>query len=100
MNENIVYNSSCEDNKYLIDIKEEPLDASSVTDNGTIEHGSRRLIIQDGINVKEELLESMDESDFDFKMGLFNLLKLNSQVCGINYALEILLLWLIYLYSL
>ena len=40
MSQNIVCDSSCDDAKYLIDIKEEPLDAFSVTNIDSSKHGS------------------------------------------------------------
>ena len=85
MSQNIVYDSSCEDTKYLITIKEETLDVPSVTDIDSIRHDGLCATIKDEIYIKEETLDNVDESDLNFEMKNSAPLKLNSsslEVCG------------------
>ena len=66
-----------------MDIKEEPVDALSVTDID-IKHDSPCAIIEDEIDIKEEPLESIEESECNFKMSNSNPLNSNlsySKVC-------------------
>ena len=93
MNQSIVCGSPCEDTKYSIDIKEEPLDAPSVTDIDTIKHDSPCAIMKDEIDIKETLLECIDESNLNFEMRSYDPLNLNpnssnSKVGSIKYSFE------------
>ena len=63
MSQSIVCDGLFGDSKYLINIKEEPLDASSVTDIDSIKQDSPYATIEDEIDIKEESLESIDDSD-------------------------------------
>ena len=93
MSENIVCNSPCEDSKYLIDIKEEPLDASLVADFDGIRHDISSTTVKVEICIKEEHLETVDESDFNFEMVTSNRLNpsaSNLKVCDLKYYIIIL----------
>ena len=84
MSQNIVCDSPCEDTTCFIGIKEEPLNAPSVTDISSIKHDSPCAIIKDEIDSKEESLEGIHESDLNFEMKISDHLNLNapnSKVC-------------------
>ena len=94
MSQSIVCDSPCADTKYLTDIKEEPLEAPSVTDIDSIKHDSSCATIKDEIYIKEEPLDTIDESDLNLEMRRtdpLNLNSSNSKVCGLKQSLDILL---------
>ena len=66
MSQSIVCNNPCEDTKFSTGIKEEPLNAPSVTNIDNIKPDSPCSTITDEIDIKEEPLESIDE--FGLKM--------------------------------
>ena len=98
MSQSSVYKSPCEDNKYAIDIKEESLDASAVTDIDTIKHDSCLFKIKDEIDSKDEPLERTDGYIFDLELRSPNHLKQDSshmKVClakKLSYNLQLRLL--------
>ena len=103
MSLSIVCDSPCEDTKYLIDIKEEPLEALSVTDIDSVKHDSSCATIKDEIYIKEESLDTIDESDLNLEMRSTDPLNpnsSNSKVCGLKYPLDILLHYLLFLIGL
>ena len=88
MRQNIVCDSACEDTKYSFGIKEEPLDASSVTDID-IKHDSSCAFIKDEIDIKEEPLVGSDDSDLNSEMrrsDLVNQSSSNSRVSSLRYS--------------
>ena len=89
MSESIVCDRPNEDVKYLVDIKEEILDASSVTDIDSIKNDSPCAIVQDEVFVKEEPLECINESDLKSSDPL-NINSSNLKVCCLKYSLNIM----------
>ena len=85
MSQSIVCDSRCEDTKHLIGIKEELLHAPKVTDIDSMKHGTLCAVIKDEMEMKEEPLESIDESGLNTDMKNSDLLNLNSsniEVCN------------------
>ena len=94
MSQSIVCDSPCEDTKYLINIKKEPLEALSVTDIDSIKHDSPCATIKDEIDIKEEPFDTIDESDLNIEMKSTGPLipnPSNSKVCDLKQSLDILL---------
>ena len=92
MSQIIVCDNSCEDTKYLIDFKEEPVDGSSVTDIDCIKQDSFCATIKDEIYIKEETLDNVAETDFNFKIESPHPLESNVKVGDIKNSFTILLL--------
>ena len=90
MSQSIGFDRPCEDTKYSIDIKEEPLDANSGTVIDNIKPDSPCSNIKDEIYIKEDPLESIDECELNVELRSSDPLEPNSsnlQVCGIHYFL-------------
>ena len=88
MSQSIVFDSPSENTKCSADIKEEHLDAPSVTDIDNIKPASPFSTIKDEIDIKEEPLESTDESYLNVEMRTSDPLKSNSatlKVCGTHF---------------
>ena len=92
MSQGIDCDSLCEDTKYLIDIKEEPFDAPSVTDIA-IKHDSPCATVTAEIDIKEEPWEIIDVYDLNLEMRSYdsrnvksNSSHSNSMVCIIKYS--------------
>ena len=87
MSQSFVFNSPCEDDKYSIYIKDEPLDALADTGIDSIKHDNCWWKIKDEIDTKDEPLESIDGSDFDLERrssGNFQLYSSNLKVCVVK----------------
>ena len=85
MSQSIVCDSHDEDTKHLIGIKEEPLHAPKVTDIDSIKHDTLGAVIKDEMEIKEEPLESIEESGLNTDLRNSDLLNQNSsniEVCN------------------